>query len=196
MGQYSFDAEDLGPHRAVTEDADASGVRRDHPTDGGAPAGREVHAEIPTGSERVGAERFEGHTSTDGDFTGDSVYRLHTSEALEREDDFTVARHCAADEPRVAALGDDRHPGFGAVTQDGRYLLRVPGADDESGVTTEPAGPIGLVPGAILGINQDVGGADDSRATVKKGIAHWGSVAVEVPGTQSPVPCVSYGDSP
>ena len=64
----------------------------------------------------------------------------------------------AADQAGVAALGHDRHLVVRAGAHHGGDLLGVGRADDRPGATGEPAGPVGLVRRAQVGVDQHMRG--------------------------------------
>lgn len=141
-------------------------------------------------------EVFERDAGADGNFAGHRIDRPERLKAADREDDISVARDASTNQACVPTLGDEGGPRIGASTHGGRNFVCVGGPDDETRDAVKAASPVGLVASAVFGVGEDVRGADDGGAALAKGIGHGLSVAVEVPGTQCPVPCVSYGDSP
>ena len=67
-----------------------------------------------------------------------------------------AARHRAADEAGVAALGHDRRARLGAPGEHGRHLVGVARAHHESGLALEAAGPVAGVAGGDVGVREDV----------------------------------------
>ena len=161
VGQDGLEATDALAHRSVPEHVDPACVGGDHPADGGRVARGEVHPDVPARLARGRLDRGQDRPRTDGDFARVGVNRADLRQPAQRHDDLAATRHRSTDETRVAALGNDGHPGRMAGAQHGDDLIGAAGADHGERLGPEPPRPIGLVSGAQRRIGQAVGFADD-----------------------------------
>ncbi len=56
----------------------------------------------------------QGHAGADGHLPGDLINRFQVNQTSQAHHDLSGPRDTAADQSRVAALGDDGHTGIGA----------------------------------------------------------------------------------
>ena len=104
-------------------------------------------------------QRGQGDPGADVDLPDALIDLPERVEPAERQDDLTVARHRATDEPCVAALGHDRGAGPSAGADHGGTSAVLAGPHDGGGAR-EAAGLVALVAGPDLGVAEYVARAD------------------------------------
>ena len=160
VGQDRLEPDDLGPHAPVADDPDPAGVGRDEPADAGLGAGRQVDPDVESGRLGVFLHALQPGAGADRHLAGDRVDRIHCGQSGQAQQDLAAARHAAADQPGVPALGGDGDPGRGAVAHHGGDLFGVGRADHGPGHAVEAPGPVHFVRCPQVVLDQHVRGAD------------------------------------
>ncbi|CAB5068322.1 unannotated protein [freshwater metagenome] len=164
--EHGLHTENIAAHGAVPEHAGASRIRSDHPPDGGASAGTEVNAELPTRSEQGSLERGERYTGFDSCLACRGVDVPDPVEALHR-DEYPACgfrpRYPTPHQAGIPALRDERHAVVATDVNHGPNLAGVPRSHHNATRADEPTGPVGLEPGSALRIRQYMGAPDRSR---------------------------------
>ena len=171
VAEHGLDADHVGPHRAISQHADAACVRRHHAADRRRVASTQVDAELPTGRPERGSENSERDAGFDRRLTGVDVDGADGAETLRAEHDLTRGGNRAADQSGVAALRDDGDTALAAAAHDARHVRRRAGPHDYGRLTSVATGPIAPVRGGDVRIDDHVVVTDDGAQVVEGGRA-------------------------
>ena len=114
----------------------------------------------------------EHRAGTDDNFAVITVDRIDRRQPAHAQHHLATPRDAAPDQSGVPALRNNGRARRVAGAQDGRDFLRARGTHDSARRSREPTGPVGLVPRAQVGVDQDLGGSDDRRELLEQRVAH------------------------
>lgn len=159
--QHSLQTDHLRAGRPEPHGRRAAGVGRRHPTDRGRVTCAEVHGHpqvVPADSRLHGRQRG---ARADSDLERQRLDLANLGQQHRGQHDLAAAWHAATDQPGVASLGDDGNTLSRQQLQHVARLLGQAGADDARGRPAEAPGPVQLVGGAQVLVDQNVLAADD-----------------------------------
>ncbi len=171
VGEHDLDAERQVARVAIGDDRDAAGVGGEIAADGGGSFRGERQREQPV--DRLGRRLRLGerHARFDDHRVGVDVDLADAVEPLQRQQQFAAAGvgNLAADQAGVAALRHDRHVRRRAGRDDRRDFRRRAWAHDRDRAAAEQPARLFEIGGDEIGVDDDVGGADDLRQPIEKG---------------------------
>ena len=150
-----------GAHRAVPYDVHAASIGGHHAPERGRVACRDVDADLGIDSPRIAMGRGEGGAGLGDEEALLGVTADELVEPAQAEQYLATSWDRAADQSRVAPLGDDVDSETVAGGEDLRHLARVRRPHDDKGRAAEAARPVKLVGRLEIGVAQKVRRPDD-----------------------------------